>query len=43
VDISGNLPEEYEDGDILAIPVRFTLSDHVKADPVFVHVILKKK
>ena len=43
VDISGNLPEEYEDGDILAIPVRFTLSDHVKADPVYVHVILKEK
>ena len=43
VDVSGNLPEEYEDGDIIAIPVRFTLSDHVKADPVFVHVILREK
>ncbi|MBP8967880.1 MAG: hypothetical protein KBG42_01200 [Lachnospiraceae bacterium] len=38
--LTANNLTDIHDGDILAIPVKFNLSEHVKADPVYVRVQL---
>ncbi len=38
--LTANNITDIHDGDILAIPVKFNLSEHVKADPVYVRVQL---
>ncbi|MBP5553779.1 MAG: hypothetical protein J6X94_02800 [Lachnospiraceae bacterium] len=38
--LTANNISDIKDGDIIAIPVKFNLSEHVKADPVYVRVLL---
>jgi hypothetical protein len=38
--LTANNITDINDGDVVAIPVKFNLSEHVKADPVYVRVLL---